>query len=54
MSNLSKFFSDEEIVGEAYLDVMESVSMNQLKLKAGQMIKVMKHIKSLERDELVS
>ena len=40
-------FPDEEIDGEAYLGLTETIMANQLHLKVGQMIKVKKHLDSL-------
>ena len=40
-------FPDEEIDGEAYLGLTETIMANQLHLKAGQMIKINKHLHSL-------
>lgn len=39
---------EEEIDGEAYMGLTESTMVNQLKLKAGQVIKITKHIQSLQ------
>ena len=37
-------FSDEEIDGESYFGLTESIMTNQLKLKAGQMIKIKQNL----------
>jgi hypothetical protein len=47
-------FPEKEIDGEACLDPTEIVLTNQMKLKDGQMIKVIKHVKSFESYDLVS
>jgi hypothetical protein len=36
--------SDEEIDGEAYLGLTEAIMVNQLHLKAGQLIKIKKYL----------
>ena len=38
---------DEEIDGESYLGLTESILANVMKLKAGQIVKILKHVKSL-------
>ena len=39
--------SGEETDGDAYFGLIETIMLNQLKLKAEQMIKILKHHKSL-------
>jgi len=38
--------ADEEIDGDAYLGLTESISSNIMHFKAGQIVKILKHIAS--------
>jgi hypothetical protein len=51
---IASIFSEEEIDGEVYLGLTESISTKQTKPKAGHMITVMKHVRSFESNDLVS
>jgi len=42
--------SDQDIDGEAYIELTESVMIDELSLKTGQMLKLSKHLKTLVRE----
>jgi len=52
-SNSLSFFNfgvlDQDIDGEAYIELTESLMTEQLGLKVGQMLKLSKHLKKLVR-----